>query len=78
MKLLIIILKYLNQNIDNMKTFKFLSKKQVPIPNRFALLNPLDRNVYTQGYYDAFDFHNHGGSLDSPHNPLIDEYKYEL
>lgn len=45
MKLLIIILKYLNQNIDNMKTFKFLSKKQVPIPNRFALLNPLDRNV---------------------------------
>ena len=61
-----------------MKTFKFLSKKQVPIPNRFALLNPEDRNVYTQGYYDAFDCYNHTRSLESPYNPLVEEYKYEL
>ena len=61
-----------------MKTFKFLSKKQVPIPNRFALLNPEDRNVYTQGYYDAFDCYNHSRSLESPYNPLVEEYKYEL
>lgn len=61
-----------------MKTFKFLQKKQVRIPNRFALLNPEDRNVYTQGYYDAFDCYNHSRSLESPYNPLVEEYKYEL
>ena len=61
-----------------MKTFKFLSKKQVPIPNRFALLNPEDRNLFTQGYYDAFDCYNHSRSLESPYNPLVEEYKYEL
>ena len=61
-----------------MKTFKFLSKKQVPIPNRFALLNPEDRNLFTQGYYDAFDCYNHTRSLESPYNPLVEEYKYEL
>ena len=63
-----------------MKTFKFLSKKQIQvrIPNRFALLNPEDRNVYTQGYYDAFDCYNHSRSLQSPYNPLVEEYKYEL
>ena len=61
--------------IDN---FKFLSKKQVPIPNRFALLNPEDRNLFTQGYYDAFDCYNHTRSLESPYNPLVEEYKYEL
>ena len=61
--------------IDN---FKFLSKKQVPIPNRFALLNPEDRNLFTQGYYDAFDCYNHSRSLESPYNPLVEEYKYEL
>lgn len=61
-----------------MKTFKFLSKKQVPIPNRFALLNTEDRNVYTQGYYDAFDCYNHSRSLESPYNPLVEEYQYEL
>ena len=46
-----------------MKTFKFLSKKQVRIPNRFALLNPEDRNLFTQGYYDAFDCYSHSASL---------------
>ena len=61
--------------IDN---FKFLSKKQVPIPNRFALLNPEDRNLFTQGYYDAFDCYNHSRSLESPYNTLVEEYKYEL
>jgi hypothetical protein len=61
--------------IDN---FKFLSKKQVRIPNRFALLNPEDRNLFTQGYYDAFDCYNHSRSLESPYNPLVEEYKYEL
>ena len=61
-----------------MKTFKFLSKKQVPIPNRFALLNPEDRNIFTQGYYDAFDCYNHSRSLESPYNPLVEEYQYEL
>ena len=61
--------------IDN---FKFLSKKQVHIPNRFALLNPEDRNLFTQGYYDAFDCYNHTRSLESPYNPLVEEYKYEL
>lgn len=61
-----------------MKTFKFLSNKQVPIPNRFALLNPEDRNLFTQGYYDAFDCYNHTRSLESPYNPLVEEYKYEL
>ena len=63
-----------------MKTFKFLQKEkiQVRIPNRFALLNPEDRNVYTQGYYDAFDCYNHSRSLESPYNPLVEEYKYEL
>ena len=63
-----------------MKTFKFFSKKQIQvrIPNRFALLNPEDRNVYTQGYYDAFDCYNHSRSLESPYNPLVEEYKYEL
>ena len=61
-----------------MKTFKFLQKKQVRIPNRFALLNPEDRNIFTQGYYDAFDCYNHSRSLESPYNPLVEEYKYEL
>jgi len=61
-----------------MKTFKFLSKKQVRIPNRFALLNPEDRNVFTKGYYDAFDCYSHSRSLESPYNPLVEEYKYEL
>ena len=61
--------------IDN---FKFLSKKQVPIPNRYSSLSPEDRNIYTQGYYDAFDCYNHSRSLESPYNPLVEEYKYEL
>ncbi len=63
-----------------MKTFKFLAKKQiqVPIPNRFALLSPEDRNIYTKGYYDAFDCYNHSRSLESPYNPLVEEYEYEL
>ena len=56
-----------------MKTFKFFSKKQVRIPNRFALLNPEDRNLFTQGYYDAFDCYNHTRSLESPYNPLVEE-----
>ena len=61
--------------IDN---FKFLSKKQVPIPNRYSSLSPEDRNIYTQGYYDAFDCYNHSRSLESPYNQLVEEYKYEL
>ena len=61
--------------IDN---FKFLSKKQVLIPNRYSSLSPEDRNIYTQGYYDAFDCYNHSRSLESPYNPLVEEYKYEL
>jgi len=63
-----------------MKTFKFFAKKQiqVPIPNRYSGLSPEDRNIYTKGYYDAFDCYNHSRSLESPYNPLVEEYEYEL
>jgi hypothetical protein len=63
-----------------MKTFKFLQKEkiQVPIPNRFALLNPEDRDIFTQGYYDAFDCYNHSRSLEFPYDPLVEEYKFQL
>jgi hypothetical protein len=61
-----------------MKTFKFLLEKQIPITNRFISLSPEDRNIYTKGYYDAFDCYRNNRLIDIPYNPLVEEHKYEL
>jgi len=61
-----------------MKSFKFLSKKQKPIANMWISLSPEDRNIYTKGYYDAFDSYTHGHDLVVPYDPLTQELKYQL
>jgi len=65
-----------------MKTFKFFSKKQtrVPLPTRFVFsaLDPIYRNIYLQGYYDALDCYNHGYDINVPYHPIEQENEYAL
>ena len=64
-----------------MKTFKFLNKQTgVPYPTKFVFsaLDPIYRNIYLQGYYDALDHYTRGFDWDPPFNPLTDENEHAL
>ena len=52
----------------------------VPLPIRFnfAYLDPIHRNIYLQGYYDAIDHYTRGFDWDPPFNPLTDENEHAL
>lgn len=64
-----------------MRPFKFFNKQiEVPWPTRFNFeyLDPIARNIYLKGYYDALDHYTHGTEFELPYHPLEDEVNYQL